>query len=131
MLNREIDHSKAEDYICTSCKKQGANRVQIFVNEPEVLVLHVKRFSWNQTYLTVNRRLIKTDNSIIFLNKTYNLSSIVHHLGTASPYSGHYMTYAKRSSIWFELNDERVLLLDEKKVFERSDSSYMYFYVRC
>ena len=63
--------------------------------------------------------------------KTYRLQSIVHHLGSASGESGHYVTNAIRGNKWFTFNDSKCfetsiddIITDERK----QKSAYLLMY---
>lgn len=122
-----------------TCSKCGVRRkclkwftVQKF---PQVLVLHLKRFSPTERFrgklnVLVEFPLNGLDMSPYAANKgqeaTYNLYAVSNHSGTT--YSGHYTAYCKHpyGGDWHEYNDSRVSPISARNV--ASSEAYVLFY---
>ena len=92
----------------------------------------INRYVFNNDTSKVNRSELQLSSSIQFKNQLYKLSSIVSHTGY-SPKSGHYVAYVSVSnkSEWYKMDDERVIKMEEKSVFEECLSScYILFYIK-
>ncbi|VDP21135.1 unnamed protein product [Schistosoma margrebowiei] len=106
---------------------------------PEILTLHLKRFSSNHLYSSklsspVNFPLKNLDLSP-YLHRdctdkitTYDLIGVICHYGGCG--GGHYTTCAYNSSTehWYEFNDEHVRKLDAEQVESLKSSAYILFY---
>ena len=111
---------------CDRCDKPTKSTKRLSIEKaPQVLILHLKRFS-NDGYKLTMPRVIANER-IATRSKHYSLSSVVLHHGS-SIRSGHYTAYSLHGSKWFHFNDERVT---EIKNFSPSDAedAYILFYV--
>ncbi|CAB3254481.1 unnamed protein product [Arctia plantaginis] len=122
-----------------TCSKCGVRRkclkwftVQKF---PQVLVLHLKRFSPTERFrgklnVLVEFPLNGLDMSPYTATRgnqpVYNLYAVSNHSGTT--YSGHYTAYCKHpyNGEWHEYNDSRVLPINSRNVV--SSEAYVLFY---
>ncbi|XP_046975762.1 ubiquitin carboxyl-terminal hydrolase 24-like [Vanessa cardui] len=121
-----------------TCSKCGVRRkclkwftVQKF---PQVLVLHLKRFSPTERFrgklsVVVEFPLSGLDMSPFAAaptHATYNLYAVSNHSGTT--YSGHYTAYCKHpyNGDWHEYNDSRVSTISARDVV--SPEAYVLFY---
>ncbi|XP_068621767.1 ubiquitin carboxyl-terminal hydrolase Usp2-like [Battus philenor] len=122
-----------------TCSKCGVRRkclkwftVQKF---PQVLVLHLKRFSPTERFrgklsVCVEFPLSGLDMSPFAASRTaqpvYNLYAVSNHSGTT--YSGHYTAYCKHpyTAEWHEYNDSRVTPINPRNVV--SPEAYVLFY---
>ncbi|CAH0601984.1 unnamed protein product [Chrysodeixis includens] len=122
-----------------TCSKCGVRRkclkwftVQKF---PQVLVLHLKRFSPTERFrgklsVVVEFPLSGLDLSAFAATRAqhpvYNLYAVSNHSGTT--YSGHYTAYCKHpyTGDWHEYNDSRVTPINSRNVV--SSEAYVLFY---
>nr|CAH8841788.1 unnamed protein product [Trichobilharzia regenti] len=127
-------------YFCGRCN-QRCNGLKQFrlIALPEILTLHLKRFSSNHMYSSklsspVNFPLKSLELSP-FLHRdckdkitTYDLIGVICHYGGCG--GGHYTTCAYNSSTesWYEFNDEHVRKLDVEQVETLKSSAYILFY---
>ncbi|RHY32574.1 hypothetical protein DYB32_002442 [Aphanomyces invadans] len=139
----EEEHLKDEDaFYCSSCKTHRSVVKSICLQRcPNVLVLHLKRFS----YSTFSRDKVSTavkfptegldikdfcskDNAYYDKCWEYDLVGMIHHMGTLN--GGHYTAYEYENSNgnWYDFNDETVSAL--KKPHAASSSAYILFYQR-
>lgn len=117
----------SEKYVCEKCKVMVRATKRLAIERaPQVLILHLKRFS-NDGY-KLSRPVMKASPRISVNGKTYALYACVSHHG-GSARSGHYTASCKVDGRWWNFNDERVC---EKKDFEPSsdlEDAYILFYV--
>ncbi|CAH8501699.1 unnamed protein product [Schistosoma margrebowiei] len=127
-------------YFCGRCNRRCNGLKQFrLVALPEILTLHLKRFSSNHLYSSklsspVNFPLKNLDLSP-YLHRdctdkitTYDLIGVICHYGGCG--GGHYTTCAYNSSTehWYEFNDEHVRKLDAEQVESLKSSAYILFY---
>ncbi|CAF0895836.1 unnamed protein product [Adineta steineri] len=141
MNREELDGN--EKPMCAKCKQKRPCTKQLSIQRcPEILVLHLKRFS--QTYSRAklntyvdfpitNLRLDKLHDVMTESYQgpipTYNLIGISNHSG--SVYSGHYIAQCKHpfTNEWHEFNDSSVhLISDNTRIV--SSNAYVLFYER-
>jgi len=99
----------------------------LLITLPKILIVHLKRFkitdSSQQKKLNYSIN-IPNDISLEFLLKEnskestlYNLSALVIHVGTGNEY-GHYYCLVNFSGKWVKFDDENVVILEKKDLFE-------------
>ncbi|CAN8248417.1 unnamed protein product [Cochlearia groenlandica] len=126
----------AKIYQCERCKQKVSAKKQLTVSKaPYVLTVHLKRFEAH--------REEKIDRKVQFPpaidmkpfvsgdsegNLKYTLYGVLVHYGRSSN-SGHYACFVRTSSgMWYSLDDNSVIQVSEKTVFNQK--AYMLFYVR-
>ncbi|XP_010868596.1 ubiquitin carboxyl-terminal hydrolase 2-like isoform X1 [Esox lucius] len=121
---------------CHRCKARRKCTKKFTIQKfPQVLVLHLKRFSENRfqssklsTY--VNFPLKELDMSEFAsdtnMNTVYNLYAVSNHSGNTL--GGHYTAYCRNPSLgeWYSYNDSRVSPMSSSQV--RSSDAYVLFY---
>jgi len=129
-----------DKYFAEGYGKQKAKKGIKFLQCPNILILQLKRFEYNQKkeamikineffefYEEINlQKYMYKNNLNNNLNNdpnnenTYSLHSVVVHKG--SPNSGHYYAYIKPTTEddWFQFNDEIVKPADKYEVFENN-----------
>ncbi|KAG2333289.1 hypothetical protein Bca52824_004469 [Brassica carinata] len=132
----ELLDDGAKVYQCERCKqKVKATKELTVFKAPYVLTVHLKRFEAHRSE--------KIDKKVEFAsavdmkpfvsgpcegNLKYTLYGVLVHYGR-SIHSGHYACFVRTSSgMWYSLDDNRVLQVSEKTVFNQK--AYMLFYVR-
>ncbi|CAK4978976.1 unnamed protein product [Aphanomyces euteiches] len=139
----EEEHLKEEDaFYCSKCKTHRSVIKKICLQRcPNVLVLHLKRFS----YSTFSRDKVSTsvkfptegldlkefcskDNGLYDKCWEYDLIGMIHHMGTLN--GGHYTAECRNpeNGNWYDFNDETVSAV--KKPPAASSSAYILFYQR-
>ncbi|KAK1382239.1 hypothetical protein POM88_019974 [Heracleum sosnowskyi] len=120
---------------CPQCKgkMQSSKKLELWTL-PEILVIHVKRFSSNNDKLEtfVNFPVHDFDLSNHVANKTdpgkqlYELYAVINHRGTQR--NGHYTSFIKLRDVnrWYEFDDSIVSPLEEEKV--QSEYAYVLLY---
>ena len=104
-------------YWCGSCQaKRDASRKVVFRSLPPVLNLQLSRYIFDRKKLMKKKlmkkvllpRVLKLPGS----SSNYHLCAVMNHQGT-SAYRGHYVAEAMdwHSGVWFEFNDEDVVVL--------------------
>ncbi|KFK40800.1 hypothetical protein AALP_AA2G042900 [Arabis alpina] len=123
-------------YQCEKCKQKVKAIKQLTVfKAPDVLTIHLKRFEAHRSE-KIDRKVQFT--SAIDMkpfvsgryegNLKYTLYGVLVHYGR-SMHSGHYACFVRTSTgMWYSLDDNRVLQVSEKTVFNQK--AYMLFYVR-
>ncbi|CAN6812506.1 unnamed protein product [Brassica oleracea] len=132
----ELLDDGAKVYQCERCKQKVKATKELTVSKaPYVLTVHLKRFEAHRSE--------KIDKKVEFAsavdmkpfvsgpcegNLKYTLYGVLVHYGR-SIHSGHYACFVRTSSgMWYSLDDNRVLQVSEKNVFNQN--AYMLFYVR-
>ncbi|CAF1175580.1 unnamed protein product [Rotaria sordida] len=132
-----------EEPMCTKCKKKRPCSKKLSIQKcPEILVLHLKRFSQMRgrtklnTYVDFPITNLKLGHLIDVMSEshdgptpTYNLFGISSHSGTV--YTGHYVAQCKHPFIneWHEFNDASIhLISDISRII--SSNAYVLFYER-
>ncbi|CAN7006079.1 unnamed protein product [Brassica rapa subsp. trilocularis] len=132
----ELLDDGAKVYQCERCKQKVKATKELTVSKaPYVLTVHLKRFEAHRSE--------KIDKKVEFAsaldmkpfvsgpyegNLKYTLYGVLVHYGR-SIHSGHYACFVRTSSgMWYSLDDNRVLQVSEKNVFNQK--AYMLFYVR-
>ncbi|KAK1935715.1 Ubiquitin carboxyl-terminal hydrolase 2 [Phytophthora citrophthora] len=128
-------------YYCSKCKthRSVAKKISVY-RLPNVLVLHLKRFS----YSTFSRDKVSTSinfpaqsldiaeycasDAVVDGSTLYDLTGIVHHMGSLN--GGHYTAECLNADTqeWFDFNDASVTALKKPELC--SSSAYMLFYQR-
>ncbi|KAF4318446.1 hypothetical protein BBO99_00007351 [Phytophthora kernoviae] len=128
-------------YYCSNCKthRSVAKKISIY-RLPEILVLHLKRFSFS----TFSRDKVSTSisfpaqsldlaeycasDAIVDGSTLYDLTGIVHHMGSLN--GGHYTAECLNNDTqeWFDFNDGSVSGVKKPELY--SSSAYMLFYQR-
>ncbi|KAI9990698.1 hypothetical protein PInf_018255 [Phytophthora infestans] len=128
-------------YYCQKCKthRSVAKKISVY-RLPNVLVLHLKRFS----YSTFSRDKVSTSisfpaqsldiaeycasDAVVDGSTLYDLTGIVHHMGSLN--GGHYTAECLNADTqeWFDFNDGSVTAIKKPELY--SSSAYMLFYQR-
>jgi len=145
-INNVLEHftkSERVEWNCPSCKHKSSPQRQLTISHlPQVLILHLKRFS--QSWITGEHRKIEShidfplENLDIsqFISERYrsrnpvtgyNLYAVSNQRG--SLISGHYTANVKRYKNWFLCNDSNIsLIINPSSV--PSEDGYILFYYR-
>jgi uncharacterized UBP type Zn finger protein len=98
------------DYKCGHCQQTGTTeRNHAFVTLPEVLVIHLKRFSFDFEAQTARKK----DTSVAFEKELtvggvqYALTGFVSHSGPSAK-SGHYTAVCRADGLWYTFDDPNV-----------------------
>ncbi|KAI1280739.1 Ubiquitin carboxyl-terminal hydrolase 8 [Halotydeus destructor] len=120
------------------CKREATKRIQV-CRLPKILVIHLKRFSydgmWRQKLQTSvdfpledlslrNYRYLNQSDSLA--NTTYDLYGIINHSGTMD--GGHYIAHGKHihRGKWYKFDDHEVSEISKADV--KTHAAYMLFY---
>eukprot|EP00743_Colponemidia_sp_Colp-15_P008212 GILK01008907.1.p1 GENE.GILK01008907.1~~GILK01008907.1.p1 ORF type:complete len:644 (+),score=55.14 GILK01008907.1:74-2005(+) len=130
-----------EKYYCSDCKKHRNSTKRLsFYRLPSVLVLHIKRFSYNsyrRDKLTTNvsfpldsldmRDYVSSKDPLV--RGQYDLYAVSHHVGGLG--GGHYTATCKNEDDlkWYNFNDSSVRELSDSSGVSGS-SAYVLFYKR-
>ncbi|KAK1412698.1 hypothetical protein QVD17_34157 [Tagetes erecta] len=127
-------------WFCPQCKeqRQASKKLDLW-RLPEVLVIHLKRFSYSRTMKTkletfVNFPIHDFDLTKYVANKNnnrpqvYELYALANHYGNMG--SGHYTAYVKHinENKWYNFDDNHVSAINEDDV--KSNAAYVLFYRR-
>ncbi|VFQ59979.1 unnamed protein product [Cuscuta campestris] len=126
-----------KQYSCQQCKQKVRACKQLTIDKaPHVLTIHLKRFGSN----LAGQKIVKKIHygPVLDLNRfmsspqtgdlKYTLYGVLVHAGW-STHSGHYYCFVRTSSgMWYSLDDNQVIQVNEKKVLDQK--AYMLFYVR-
>ncbi|TVU25493.1 hypothetical protein EJB05_27992 [Eragrostis curvula] len=129
-----------EMWYCPRCKeqRQASKKLDLW-RLPEVLVIHLKRFSFSRSTKQkletfVNFPIHDLDLTNYIANKKsserqiYELYAVSNHYGSMA--SGHYTAHIKllQQNRWYNFDDSQVVAIDEEEV--RSAAAYVLFYRR-
>ncbi|XP_054162411.1 ubiquitin carboxyl-terminal hydrolase 8-like [Oppia nitens] len=119
---------------CPTCKqKREADKKILLWKLPKVLIIHLKRFSYEgrwklSTYVEfpIDELQIQTSQSSV--QSRYNLYGVVNHSGTLE--CGHYTAYSQNLSKykWHKFDDQEITQINVTEI--KSQSAYILFY-RC
>nr|GEV68572.1 ubiquitin carboxyl-terminal hydrolase 23 [Tanacetum cinerariifolium] len=127
----------AKQYQCQQCKQKVKALKQLTIHKaPNVLTVHLKRFGSHMSGQKIDKKI--QFGSTLDLKPfvtgpyegdlKYTLYGVLVHAGW-STHSGHYYCFVRTSSgMWYQLDDNRVYQVSEKKVFEQK--AYMLFYFK-
>ncbi|XP_041998545.1 ubiquitin carboxyl-terminal hydrolase 23-like isoform X1 [Salvia splendens] len=134
---KELLDGGAREYQCDQCKQKVKASKQLTVHKaPQVLAVHLKRFSSQAPGQKVDKKVTfePTLDMKPFVTGSYDgdlkytLYGVLVHYGW-STHSGHYYCFVRTSSgMWYSLDDNQVVQVNERKVLEQK--AYMLFYVR-
>ncbi|KAK4858338.1 hypothetical protein QYF36_014881 [Acer negundo] len=126
-----------KQYQCQRCKQKVRALKQLTVHKaPYVLTIHLKRFRAHDPGQKIDKKVQfgATLDMKPFVSGSYEgdlkytLYGVLVHHGW-STHSGHYYCFVRTSSgMWYSLDDNRVVQVNERSVLEQK--AYMLFYVR-
>ncbi|KAL5842060.1 hypothetical protein ACOSQ3_012663 [Xanthoceras sorbifolium] len=126
-----------KQYQCQRCKQKVRALKQLTVHKaPYVLTVHLKRFRAHDPGQKIDKKVQfgSTLDMKPFVSGSYEgdlkytLYGVLVHHGW-STHSGHYYCFVRTSSgMWYSLDDNRVVQVNERSVLEQK--AYMLFYVR-
>ncbi|KAL4589899.1 hypothetical protein LXL04_002811 [Taraxacum kok-saghyz] len=127
----------AKQYQCQQCNQKVKALKQLTIHKaPNVLTVHLKRFGSHMSGQKIDKKIQfgSTLDLKPFVTGSYDgdlkytLYGVLVHAGW-STHSGHYYCFVRTSSgMWYSLDDNRVVQVSEKRVFEQK--AYMLFYFR-
>lgn len=130
---------KENTWYCSKCKDHMLAEKQIKVHKlPQVLIVHLKRFSSSMQYLRKDNNRIEYPVEGLDMRKylvdpetpgqtTYDLFGVINHSGGLS--SGHYTSYVKspyKGGTWVHFDDESVQTLETRNIV--TQYAYVLFY---
>lgn len=124
------DEEVLTDFSCQNCKTKGTAQKNISLTKtPQILCLHIKRYTNNTGKLSKNTDFLElTENLIIEkankTNQSYGLYGAVCHTGELR--NGHYYVYLKRDNFWLRIDDENVSISKYNEISR--ELSYILFY---
>lgn len=137
ILSIERMSSNNDIWFCSKCdQNRQATKRNSIISLPRVLVVHLKRFNIESTPccskietfvkypLELNMTEFLTDESN--QESIYDLISVCLHTGSFE--SGHYITYAKKSSGWFRFSDSFISPISDNEIV--SKNAYILFYLK-
>lgn len=126
-------------WYCPTCKThQQANKKLDLWRLPKILIIHLKRFSYNrflknklETFVDFPVDDFDISNYMVYQDKSishrYKLYAVSNHIGGIG--SGHYTAFIyHRKNMWFEFDDSNVFPMNEDQI--KSSSAYVLFYRR-
>ena len=127
-------------WYCSKCKafKRAKKKIDLWT-VPDILIIHLKRFSYTRNYRdrinTLVKFPIKGLNIKEFLvnkyeraNCTYDLFAVSNHMGGMG--GGHYTAYAKNvyNDQWYHLDDSRTSMVNNPQQMVSSSAYVLYYY---
>lgn len=127
------------DWKCDNCKETKANRLVRLWHIPNLLIINIKRFTYENgnlsrvnTPVNIPKKMVFYEGSIISNPSkiyNYNLISIGNHLGGG--FGGHYHADVNRNNDWFRMDDESIYKIEEndlEKILLNNIAGYILFY---
>ncbi|XP_075509893.1 LOW QUALITY PROTEIN: uncharacterized protein LOC142546197 [Primulina tabacum] len=134
---KEFLDGGASQYQCQECKHKVKALKQLTIHKaPYVLTIHLKRFGSHIQGQKIDKKIsfgptldLKPFVTGLYdEDLSYTLYGVLVHAGW-STHSGHYYCFVRTSSgMWYSLDDNQVVQVNEGKVLEQK--AYMLFYVR-
>lgn len=124
-------------FFCQRCrKKQSVTKGLRLATAPSILVVHLKRFAFNDygRLVRLHKRIefpqrLEIGDYMSNLNKArppaYELVGVLVHQGQTCA-SGHYLSFVKKNGEWFKCNDSEVSKVDESTVMIQQAYIVMY-----
>ncbi|KAI3823380.1 hypothetical protein L1987_04815 [Smallanthus sonchifolius] len=125
-------------WYCPKCKehRQASKKLDLW-RLPEILIIHLKRFSYNQFLKDkletfVDFPIVDFDLSNYTVHKDcqssihYKLYAVSNHYGGMG--GGHYTAFAQCGERWYEFNDSQVFPISEDQI--KTSAAYVLFYKR-
>lgn len=134
-MNKHFDSTQINDWKCDRCNLSNhVTRTTYIVRAPKILVLCIKRFSYEKNKIVKNDKQIQIDKCINLSKyfyveqKTspYSLKSIALHHGDA--YKGHYTSLLYDSDKTFLIDDMNVIDLHSIGNLNIKSFAYLLFY---
>ena len=128
-LENELKQELIE-YTCEECSSGKSLKDSEFKMLPEVLAVHIKRFSQdNDRWTTKNHSAVKYPALLKIEEVEFELNAGVHHSGGMS--SGHYVALCKQEATgkWYSCDDETIKEVNVRKE-ESSRRAYILFYTK-
>ncbi|MFS8004635.1 putative ubiquitinyl hydrolase 1 [Helianthus anomalus] len=135
---REEPLGPEDMWYCPTCKehRQASKKLDLW-RLPEILVIHLKRFSYNQFLQDkletfVDFPIVDFDFSNYTVHKDsqssirYKLYAVSNHYGGMG--GGHYTAFAQCGEQWYEFNDSQVFPISEGQI--KTSAAYVLFYKR-
>jgi len=138
-----LSHSCDNAYKCTTCNTltDAVKKVHIW-HAPPCLIIMLKRFYNNGSYLSRNNRVVKFPISNLNISKycseynklecMYDLYAVVCQSGSLR--GGHYIAYVKNmlNNEWYKYDDSNVLHIDSSRIENilHTNDAYVLFYKR-
>ncbi|XP_039126056.1 ubiquitin carboxyl-terminal hydrolase 23-like [Dioscorea cayenensis subsp. rotundata] len=126
-------------FTCSNCNAKVTVEKQMTIdNAPQVLIIHLKRFSFNGNIIKKNFQEVDFSLSMNlspFVNNhveeagdlNYRLYAVIVHLG--SPSYGHYVSFVHSDKKnWYLMSDEKVMMTRFEEV--KKQKAYILFYVK-
>ena len=120
------------DWKCPRCLESKVRKLSSLITEPEVLILQLMRYKYDDTQEKVRKihnKVTSPQTLILPSGNRYSLHSVINHIGEDTQ-SGHY------NVIMFEAETERIVLLDDTSISyidhleeEMKTTSYIFFYI--
>ena len=126
-----LESDNIEDWNCPSCKvKCPASKHIIIKQTPEMLILHLKRFTYDKHGFSKKNSKEVLYSPVIEINESeYHLSSVINHLGHTD--GGHYTSFCQEnvSGRWYSYNDKDVTEIDVSETHSKNRrNAYILFY---
>ncbi|XP_065891275.1 ubiquitin carboxyl-terminal hydrolase 2-like [Dysidea avara] len=137
LFNTEVLEDAQNLLRCDGCNEKVMSiKYTRIVTMPKVLVINLKRFTYNNGSFQKIHSEISIPNRLTFrrhqieqpeeLVQSFKLYAICYHLGD-SPFSGHYVADCKWGNVWYRFNDETVTIVPSPCESSNKDG-YIVFY---
>ncbi|XP_065906178.1 ubiquitin carboxyl-terminal hydrolase 21-like [Dysidea avara] len=137
VFNTEVLSDTQNLLRCDGCNEKVVSiKYTRIVTMPKVLVINLKRFTYNEGSLQKIHSEISIPNKLSFrrhqigqpeqLEQSFELYAICYHLGD-SPFSGHYVADCKWDNVWYRFNDETITIVPSPCESSNKDG-YIVFY---
>ena len=103
---------------CPKCPKSTVNKISSLITEPDVLILQLMRYKYDDTQdkvIKIHQKVISPPRLILEKGIEYSLHSVINHLGENTQ-SGHY------NLVLFDSETKKCILLDDSTISYADDS---------
>lgn len=105
---------------------EKTNNCPIYNNSPQVLCLHVLRYTWNNSKAQKSDFPIDIPIFLNFVNKSYKLRSVCLHTGYCD--FGHYSSLIYKDDELYLCSDSIINKKENKDILKRNENAYLIFY---
>ena len=112
-------------WYCTQCRAVNGKKKLSIAKNPEVLIIHLKRFNYVDGRMEKDETHIGVHKVLQIAEVSYELVGVVKHNGSKE--SGHYIANVRTPNGWLILNDAEVEKLEQKEL-SWCPEAYLLFY---
>lgn len=129
-INDFIDVEFLGESTCEKCNQKGLNKLVTIWKFPDILIISLNRFYYENGRPQRNDKRIELDEHIHFESSgnmyKYKLVSVINHHGL-TPNKGHYTADVLKNNKWYKIDDD---MYSETNIENPSKQAYVLFYLK-